>query len=96
MKDQGPNPDEELVDSDGEPIDEDDLSAMAKTKHKTKRTIVGAFKGFTKKAAGFHGDVSVDGTKKKLGGKIDRMVWGLKIKDDNDPECGWRVEPSAE
>ncbi len=41
--------------------------AAVKTKHKTKEKILGVFKSAGKTMAGFHGDVSVDGTKKKVG-----------------------------
>lgn len=39
----------------------------AKTKHKTKAAFLGVFKKAGKTAAGFNGDVAVDGTRKQVG-----------------------------
>jgi len=43
-----------------------------KAKHKTKEKVMGVFRSAGKKMAGFHGDVSVDGTKKKVSRGVDQ------------------------
>ncbi|KAL7421556.1 hypothetical protein Q5752_003325 [Cryptotrichosporon argae] len=53
-----------------------------KAKVKTKSHILGAFKAVGKKMAGFHGDVAVDGARKKIGTKVDKVLFQNRIKDD--------------
>lgn len=70
--------------------EEGKITHMAtKAKVKTKSQIVGAFKGLGKKMAGFHGDVSVDGQKKKIGNKLDRLIFQGHAKDDGSIICKW-------
>jgi hypothetical protein len=111
IKDHAPDPDGELVDADGEPIEVDELSTKDKAVHKSKSRIVSGFKNLSKRAAGFGGDVTVDGAKKKvsrlvgglrrrgqamgfdlsgcgeqIGSRVDRLLWGDKLKDDGSPD----------
>lgn len=41
-------------------------AAAVKVKHKTKSHLLGALQNVTKKMAGFHGDVAVDGHRKRV------------------------------
>lgn len=86
IKDTAPNPDDDLVDDAGNPIDPEDLSGKEKTLHQTKSKIASGLKGLTKRMAAFHADVSVDGAKKAVGSTLDKVVWGSALKDDDDPE----------
>ncbi|KAL0250702.1 hypothetical protein I308_102885 [Cryptococcus tetragattii IND107] len=54
----------------------------AKTKHKTKSHIAGVFKSAGKHMAGFRGDVMVDGARKQIGDKVDKVLFRGNIKDD--------------
>lgn len=86
IKDTAPNPDDELVDEAGNPIDPEDLHGKDKTMHRAKSKIAGGLKGLSKRMAAFHADVSVDGTKKAVGSTMDKMIWGSALKDDDHPE----------
>lgn len=66
IKDTAPDPDAELVDSDGEPMEVDDLGTMDKAKHKGKKRLLNGIKGLSKRVAGIGADVTVDGVKKKV------------------------------
>jgi len=87
IKDNAPDPDDELVDEDGNRIDVNDLAMKDKVMHKSKSKIVGGLKSLSKRVAGIGADVTVDGVKKQVGSKVDRMIWGDMLKDDGDPEC---------
>ena len=91
MKDNAPDPDAELVDDDGNPIDVDDLAMKDKVMHKSKSRLIGGLKKMSKRVAGIGADVTVDGVKKQVGGKVDRLIWGDMLKDDGDAECEWTV-----
>lgn len=56
----------------------------AKTKHKTKSHITGVFKSAGKHMAGFRGDVKVDGARKQIGDKVDKVLFRGNIKDDGN------------
>ncbi|WVO22305.1 uncharacterized protein IAS62_003635 [Cryptococcus decagattii] len=58
----------------------------AKTKHKTKSHIAGVFKSAGKHMAGFKGDVMVDGARKQIGDKVDKVLFRGNIKDDGSIE----------
>jgi hypothetical protein len=87
LKDNAPNPDDELVDEDGNPISVEDLGAKDKVMHKSKSKLVHGLKSLSKRVAGIGADVTVDGVKKQVGGKVDRLIWGSILKDDGNPEC---------
>ncbi|GAA5906885.1 hypothetical protein JCM6882_006856 [Rhodosporidiobolus microsporus] len=72
---------------DGDEEDEGGPSAKEKVAGKSKSKIVGAFKKVAKKAAVFRGDVAVEGetTKQKVGGKIDRLLYYSRAKDEETP-----------
>lgn len=93
MADNAPDPDAELVDDEGNPMDVDDLGAKEKVMHKSKSRIIGGLKKMSKRVAGIGADVTVDGVKKQVGGKVDRLIWGDMLKDDGDPECKFSLEP---
>lgn len=81
IKDNAPDPDDELVDDNGNPISVDDLGAKDKAVHKSKSKLVTGLKHLSKKVAGVGADVTVDGVKKKVGGTVDRVIWGSMLKD---------------
>ena len=87
IKDNAPDPDDELVDEEGNRIDVDDLGMKDKAMHKSKSKVIGGLKSLSKRVAGIGADVTVDGVKKQVGSKVDRMIWGDMLKDDGDPEC---------
>jgi hypothetical protein len=93
MADNAPDPDAELVDDEGNPMDVDDLGTKDKVMHKSKSRIIGGLKKMSKRVAGIGADVTVDGVKKQVGGKVDRLIWGDMLKDDGDPECKFSLEP---
>lgn len=84
IKDTAPNPDDELEDEDGNPMDPEDLSGKDKAVHKTRTKFVNTFKSLSKKAATFHADVTVNGAKKKVGTTLDKALWGTYLKDNGD------------
>jgi hypothetical protein len=87
IKDNAPDPDDELVDDDGNHITVDELGVKDKAMHKTKTKFIGGLKSLSKRVAGIGADVTVDGVKKQVGTKVDRMIWGDMLKDDGDPAC---------
>ncbi|KAI5453283.1 hypothetical protein NCC49_006306 [Naganishia albida] len=96
IKDTGPDPDSELVDENGNFMDPDDLSTKDKIAHKSKSKLVNSFKAVSKRVAAIGADVTVDGVRKKVGSKVDRVVFGDVLKDDGDDEsypCKLRNKP---
>ncbi|KAJ9121504.1 hypothetical protein QFC22_002121 [Naganishia vaughanmartiniae] len=96
IKDTGPDPDSELVDEAGNPIDVDDLSTKDKIAHKSKSKLINSFKAVSKRVAGIGADVTVDGVRKKVGTKVDRVIFGDVLNDDGDDEsypCKLRDKP---
>ena len=55
--------DEELIEAD---VEGGATGAAIKAKHKTKGAFMGVLQKAGRKMAGFHGDVSVDGTTKQV------------------------------
>ncbi|KAK4686220.1 hypothetical protein P7C73_g3921, partial [Tremellales sp. Uapishka_1] len=58
------------------------VEVATKAKHQTKSKVIGAFKGVSRKLAGFHGDVSVDGKEKNIGTKLDKLLFKGFTKDE--------------
>ncbi|KAJ9095999.1 hypothetical protein QFC21_005362 [Naganishia friedmannii] len=92
IKDTGPDPDSELVDDAGNAIDVDDLSTKDKIAHKSKSKLVNSFKAVSKRVAAIGADVTVDGVRKKVGTKVDRVIFGDVLADDAYP-CKLRSKP---
>ncbi|KAJ9095207.1 hypothetical protein QFC19_007662 [Naganishia cerealis] len=96
IKDTGPDPDSELVDEAGNYIDPDDLGTKDKIAHKSKSKLVNSFKAVSKRVAAIGADVTVDGVRKKVGTKVDRVIFGDVLNDDGDEEsypCKLRSKP---
>ncbi|ODN79885.1 hypothetical protein, variant [Cryptococcus amylolentus CBS 6039] len=56
--------------------------AAVKAKHKTKTHLTNAFRSAGKHLAGFRGDVSVDGARKQIGDKVDKVFFRGNVADD--------------
>ncbi|KAK4056525.1 hypothetical protein OIO90_002372 [Microbotryomycetes sp. JL221] len=52
-----------------------------------KKTLFGTLRLAARKAATFRADVAVDGTKQKVGNKIDRFFYQSRAKDPETPEA---------
>lgn len=86
------NPDHSNVDNSDDEHDEGELDDTSSggvgstVVKKTKKGILSGLKLTAKKAATFKADVTVAGTKAKVGNKIDRMLYQGRAKDDGTPE----------
>jgi hypothetical protein len=72
---------------DGDSGQQEDPSLMAKATAKGASKFLGGLRVFAKKAATFRGDVTVDGTRAKVGNKIDRFFYQSRAKDFNTLDC---------
>ncbi len=87
------NPDHSNVDSpeEGETHDatdenEDTSGVVSKAVKPVKKGILSGLRATAKKAATFKADVTIQGTKAKVGNKVDRMLYQSRAKDDGTPE----------
>lgn len=88
------NPDHANVDGPGEADEaaaedenEDGSGVASKVVKPVKKGILSGLRATAKKAATFKADVTIQGTKAKVGNKVDRMLYQSRAKDDGTPEA---------